>query len=649
MFEKRSIENRTQVGEREREKTRTSPICTYCTYAYIEQRKNITTASFVFLFIIMNRFFASKGPTLSSRVDRKKTTPSNGNVLEDEEDVSVILETPKNDARVDDTTKKNRDDHRASDAVMKRDGQEDMLPRLIRTKSEDGTRESTHMKKSTSSSLAVPPSLSPVPSSAKKKRKRTEKQKILSEVRVHGDGKLLLSQSLLTINKDKSKMTCRELFLIGSSSSEPNAGLSFEDMRLTERTSSSPTKKSKTDHRPSFVLEKENRVPVIEQGRPQTSSDKIIDQKSVYDNLKIVVPKSTSPAYSRRDNKYVKRVFPPVASVVRQTNTTTNTKPTTPHAKIIPLKLIQSSAAKGTKVHLCSLVEGTRRTLVVMKRFKKKTRSKNVLWGRHRIGLYEELRKSPSAFCISALSVVDRIFDVEIALPYLNGGDLFNEIDRRADVNAAFPEETMRKIFHDVLRGVKHLHAINFAHMDIALENIALERDGRGTIKRAVLIDYDMCERIDGKTGIAIGAQPKRTGRVQYMPPELLDSSLKPSSIKMNGDLSMKKKDAKGKSCDLRRVDAYGLGAVLFTMIFFTPHTTNERGPSGAIYDVIQREGSHTFVEMWKLRSVPKKEAFDLVDALLRADPCRRIETIEAERSPWIQSRNLTMSTKPLY
>eukprot|EP00940_MAST-03C_sp_MAST-3C-sp2_P001835 g1835.t1 len=172
-------------------------------------------------------------------------------------------------------------------------------------------------------------------------------------------------------------------------------------------------------------------------------------------------------------------------------------------------------------------------------------------------GLHETLAANPSRNCIVG-DVDANDATMTITMPYIRGCDLFERVDRIGWLSRTEALD----VFEAVSAGLAHIHALNYAHMDIALENVVLEMDpDRSSIRRVLLIDYDFCIPVDPETGrrhreLATSKQhgqyhPLLCGRAHYMPPEL--------AFQLRADRER---------CDLRKVDVYSLG-ILFYIAWF--------------------------------------------------------------------------------
>jgi len=126
-----------------------------------------------------------------------------------------------------------------------------------------------------------------------------------------------------------------------------------------------------------------------------------------------------------------------------------------------------------------------------------------------------------------------------MVLEYMSGGDLFDAVE--PDVGC--PLEEARSYFAQMCNAVYYMHEKNIVHRDLKPENVTL--DGKGGVK---VIDFGLsiCVTSDMRHGVV--------GTVPYMAPEV---------IKYYG---VKDKEVV-EQVDLKAVDVWALGVVLFTLV----------------------------------------------------------------------------------
>ena len=142
----------------------------------------------------------------------------------------------------------------------------------------------------------------------------------------------------------------------------------------------------------------------------------------------------------------------------------------------------------------------------------------------------------------------DRVFPLCIALPFCNGGDLFQFVTNRTNVSCwhetgdrIASNETLRSIRRfakQMLTSLSDLHCLGWAHGDVSLENFLLH-DGN-----IFLFDYGQAVKITD-------TQYRMQGKCDYHPPEFKSRPIPP--------------------IQWSAVDSYAVGVCIFAMVFGTP------------------------------------------------------------------------------
>lgn len=105
--------------------------------------------------------------------------------------------------------------------------------------------------------------------------------------------------------------------------------------------------------------------------------------------------------------------------------------------------------------------------------------------------------------------------------------------------------DSIRFLFRQLVQSIQYLHSIGFAHLDIKPENILITDGGK-----VVLCDFGSARRVNSSKETFI------YGSECYMAPEALQAN----------ELSSQGKGFR--NFDLRRMDSFGLGVVLFVLVF---------------------------------------------------------------------------------
>lgn len=217
---------------------------------------------------------------------------------------------------------------------------------------------------------------------------------------------------------------------------------------------------------------------------------------------------------------------------------------------------------------------------------------------------------------------------VFVVMPFCPHGDLFGLIERKG----ALPEPAAVVYFHQIVGGLERLHSLGLAHHDMSLENLMLDDD-----RAAVVIDFGMTV----KTGVssrnflapvvpastpttgdeyyAVPLRPStgwpcRCGKLLYMAPELFEPA---------------------RPFDVFAADVWALGIILFLLLTGMPPWDAARGPSSNdMRYVYIRDGKlKDLLDAWHIEL--SKDAPDLLQRLLDANPRTRITIPQIKRHVW--------------
>lgn len=104
-----------------------------------------------------------------------------------------------------------------------------------------------------------------------------------------------------------------------------------------------------------------------------------------------------------------------------------------------------------------------------------------------------------------------------IVMEYPSGGELFEHVSRAGRL----PEADALGVMRDVLRGVAFLHAHDFAHRDISLENVVV--CAAGGIGQVKLSEFGLAAPLVRDAAGVIQPSPggRPFGKLSYMAPEV--------------------------------------------------------------------------------------------------------------------------------
>jgi len=149
-------------------------------------------------------------------------------------------------------------------------------------------------------------------------------------------------------------------------------------------------------------------------------------------------------------------------------------------------------------------------------------------------------RRIPNTVDKHMVSYVTKSGKIEKVFAY---GEVYNGGDGRSLIQA--PLKEILKAAEDVSLAYKGMHAIRMVHNDPKLENLLIQRDEEGKLKKVVVSDYGLTLPTDAEVKL----EPNQ-GRYAYYPPEIHKAS------------------AAGKAFLISpKIDSYGLGIMLMEMV----------------------------------------------------------------------------------
>ncbi|KAF3906203.1 hypothetical protein ABW20_dc0101389 [Dactylellina cionopaga] len=233
--------------------------------------------------------------------------------------------------------------------------------------------------------------------------------------------------------------------------------------------------------------------------------------------------------------------------------------------------------------------------------------------GKGQMGLQQEIAvlmsvHHPNVLCLK--ETFDEDDGIYLILELASEGELFNLIIEKGKLS----EEETRKLYLQLLNGLKYLHERNIVHRDIKPENILLT-DKNLTCK---LADFGLA-KIIGEDSFTTSL----CGTPSYVAPEILMPSRNRKYTKA--------------------VDIWSLGVVLYICLCGFPPFSDELAPPN-LRDQI-KEGRFDYPSPYW--DTVGDAALDLIDRMLTVDPDERITVEEALEHPWVTNTpfNPGMST----
>lgn len=192
-----------------------------------------------------------------------------------------------------------------------------------------------------------------------------------------------------------------------------------------------------------------------------------------------------------------------------------------------------------------------------------------------------------------------------VRMEYCDKGDLCSFIRLRGSLELS---DAVCK-FQQLVSAVSHLHQVGFAHLDLSMENILLNRHGV-----CKLCDFGLAQPLGAKLNTPVG-------KTTYMAPEVVTA------------------DAREEAYSPSKADIWSLGVILFTMLTGCfPFSEARRG--NPQYDYFLNHGIRALVQSYDLEDCIPASAMELLEALLAVDPQERIALDLVSAHPFSNQRS---------
>jgi len=214
---------------------------------------------------------------------------------------------------------------------------------------------------------------------------------------------------------------------------------------------------------------------------------------------------------------------------------------------------------------------------------------------------------------VSTCEVLDGANTMDYVMELHSGGDLFEWIATRGAVS----EDRARAIFAGVLAGINQVHAANYIHRDLKLENILLTTPDPTAPEHVRLADFEFCT-----SSPALGP----VGSIGYAAPETL------------GNLPY-----------TTAVDVWAGGVCLYAMLAASAPFDCPESAAATARRILSAQPGMPFEEAcWEHISPAAK---DLVNGMLHPDPEQRMDLASAMAHPWLSGatevQTSSLSKKP--
>ena len=180
--------------------------------------------------------------------------------------------------------------------------------------------------------------------------------------------------------------------------------------------------------------------------------------------------------------------------------------------------------------------------------------------------------------------------DICIVLEYAEHGDLLAVMNKGCKI---LTEDMIKYFMKNLLLAVDHCHLNNVVHCDIKLENILINKCG--DVK---LCDFGYSQNINVYS-------KSRIGTLQYIAPEILLQNIK----------------------DYRKVDIYACGVSMYILLH-VKYPFHAATPQDIMKNILLNKYDI-------LRTDVSESCLDIMERMLKRDPCERISMIELLNHPW--------------
>ena len=189
---------------------------------------------------------------------------------------------------------------------------------------------------------------------------------------------------------------------------------------------------------------------------------------------------------------------------------------------------------------------------------------------------------------------------------FCSNGDILEKIIEEG----AFDENKSCKIFQQIICGLEYLHKNFICHRDIKPENILLTNIDKDNLN-VKITDFGLSKSFAGNKLLKTTC-----GSPAYAAPEVL----------------------KGKEYKGNKIDIWGTGIVLYTMVYgLLPF--DQENIKDLVYNITK--GSYS------LPDTISKNCQDLISNILQVDPNKRINLHEIKNHPWMKQFNIDLMKSP--
>jgi len=233
-----------------------------------------------------------------------------------------------------------------------------------------------------------------------------------------------------------------------------------------------------------------------------------------------------------------------------------------------------------------------------------------------------EMMAGPCAGHPNVQNIIDFVVEDDkayIVSSLCRGGDLAQALEMRG----CLCEEDARSVMAGILRGLAHLHARGVAHRDIKLENILLT-DSKHDMSKVKIIDMGFAKQLASSNIATPGFEAYNTvcGTPMYIAPEMIRPTVHTGEIQSEARYGT-------------QADMWSAGVILYHLLSGCPpfEATADMASLLDLFKDIEKAEYDFWDPIWETVS---EEAMDMIEALLEADPAKRLTAEAALRHPWM-------------
>ena len=234
-----------------------------------------------------------------------------------------------------------------------------------------------------------------------------------------------------------------------------------------------------------------------------------------------------------------------------------------------------------------------------------------------------DMMAGPGAGHPNVQEIVDYVVEDDkayIVSSLCRGGDLSQALEMRG----CLCEEDARNVMAGILRGLAHLHSRGVAHRDIKLENILLT-DSKHDMSKVKIIDMGFAKQLVNRNATPPNIEALNTvcGTPMYIAPEMIRPTVRTGEIQSEARYGT-------------QADMWSCGVILFCLLSgCPPFEATDNTTMFELFSNIEEAAYDFWDPVWETVS---EDALAIIEALLEADPSKRLTAEEALRHPWMSA-----------